>query len=286
MKQITKIKEVKSEIRSIKEQDKSIGFVPTMGCLHEGHLSLIRESIRENEITLVSIFVNPIQFAPGEDFQRYPRVIDKDIEILRREGVDYVFIPEAKEMYPAGFQTFVEVQNLQDKLCGRSRPGHFRGVCTVVLKLFHIVNPDVAYFGQKDAQQALIIQRMLKDLDMDIKISVKPIVRDADGLALSSRNDYLNESQRTAALGLVQSLQVAQSLIQIGERRSSKIKEEMEKIILNKKNLKIDYIAVVHSETLEHLEIVQDEALIAVAAYVDNIRLIDNIKVKIKESNE
>jgi len=286
MKQITKIKEVKSEIRSIKEQDKSIGFVPTMGCLHEGHLSLIRESIRENEITLVSIFVNPIQFAPGEDFQRYPRVIDKDIEILRREGVDYVFIPEAKEMYPAGFQTFVEVQNLQDKLCGRSRPGHFRGVCTVVLKLFHIVNPDVAYFGQKDAQQALIIQRMLKDLDMDIKISVKPIVRDADGLALSSRNDYLNESQRTAALGLVQSLQVAQSLIQIGERRSSKIKEEMEKIILNKKNLKIDYIAVVHSETLKYLEIVQDEALIAVAAYVDNIRLIDNIKVKIKESNE
>jgi len=286
MKQITKIKEVKSEIRSIKEQDKSIGFVPTMGCLHEGHLSLIRESIRENEITLVSIFVNPIQFAPGEDFQRYPRVIDKDIEILRREGVDYVFIPEAKEMYPAGFQTFVEVQNLQDKLCGRSRPGHFRGVCTVVLKLFHIVNPDVAYFGQKDAQQALIIQRMLKDLDMDIKIYVKPIVRDADGLALSSRNDYLNESQRTAALGLVQSLQVAQSLIQIGERRSSKIKEEMEKIILNKKNLKIDYIAVVHSETLEYLEIVQDEALIAVAAYVDNIRLIDNIKVKIKESNE
>jgi pantoate--beta-alanine ligase len=270
----------------MKEQNKSIGFVPTMGCLHEGHLSLVRESIHQNEISVVSIFVNPAQFAPGEDFQWYPRVLEKDIGILRREGVDYVFSPDSQEMYPAGFQTSVEVQDLQDKLCGKSRPGHFRGVCTVVLKLIHVVNPDVAYFGQKDAQQAVIIRKMLKDLDMDIKISVMPIVRDADGLALSSRNTYLNESQRKAALGLFQSLRAAQSLIRNGERQALKIIEKMESIILDKKMLKVDYIAVVHPETLESLTNIQEEALIAVAVYVDNIRLIDNIKVKIKESNE
>ncbi|MCK4263928.1 MAG: pantoate--beta-alanine ligase, partial [Candidatus Aminicenantes bacterium] len=186
MKIITKITELKAEIKALKSNGKIIGLVPTMGCLHEGHLSLVRSSVKKADCTVVSIFVNPTQFSPNEDFREYPRDLKHDSEILEREGVDYLFIPEASAMYPEGFKTYIEVHDLQDKLCGRSRQGHFRGVCTVVLKLFNIVDPDVSFFGQKDAQQAIVLKRMVKDLDLDVNIEILPIIREKDGLALSS----------------------------------------------------------------------------------------------------
>lgn len=283
MKIITKITELKAEIKALKSNGKIIGLVPTMGCLHEGHLSLVRSSVKKADCTVVSIFVNPTQFSPNEDFREYPRDLKHDSEILEREGVDYLFIPEASAMYPEGFKTYIEVHDLQDKLCGRSRPGHFRGVCTVVLKLFNIVDPDVSFFGQKDAQQAIVLKRMVKDLDLDVNIEILPIIREKDGLALSSRNTYLDPEQRKAALCLSKSLREADEMFKNGERKSARIIRRMEEIIKSEALAKIDYVRIVDLNNLDPLARIEKEALIAVAVFIGKNRLIDNTVINIKE---
>jgi pantoate--beta-alanine ligase len=276
---IAKISAVKQVIQKQKSLKKSIGFVPTMGFLHEGHLSLVRESLRQTDTTVVSIFVNPTQFGPDEDFQEYPRDLKKDSALLEDLGVDIVFIPDHQEMYPEGFKTYVEVVDLSDNYEGRSRPGHFKGVCTVVLKLFEIINPDNAYFGQKDAQQAVIVKKMVRDLNLDVKIQVSPTVRETDGLALSSRNIYLTEEQRKAALCLVKSLREADRLIKEGQQDSLVIKNEMKCLIETEHLARLDYIAIVDLENLTPLDKIEEEALIAVAVFFGKVRLIDNIIV-------
>lgn len=283
MKIVTAIDEMKSLVKGTKSDGKVSGFVPTMGYLHEGHLSLVRESLEKTDVTVVSIFVNPTQFGPKEDFKQYPRAMDQDIRILDRMGVDIVFAPAAEQMYPEGYKTYVELPELQTKLCGRSRHGHFRGVCTVVLKLFHIIQPGMAFFGQKDAQQAIILRRMVKDLDMDVTIEVLPIVRDKDGLALSSRNMYLDEAGRKAALCLSRSLGVAQTMIERGERDTQKVLQTMRDIIKQEPLARIDYVEIVDTEELNPLSRIAGEALVALAVYIGKVRLIDNILVQQKE---
>lgn len=283
MKIITKITELKAEIKALKSNGKIIGLVPTMGCLHEGHLSLVRSSVKKADCTVVSIFVNPTQFSPNEDFREYPRDLKHDSEILERERVDYLFIPEASAMYPEGFKTYIEVHDLQDKLCGRSRQGHFRGVCTVVLKLFNIVDPDVSFFGQKDAQQAVVLKRMVKDLDLDVNIEILPIIREKDGLALSSRNTYLDPEQRKAALCLSKSLREADEMFKSGERKSARIIRRMEEIIKSEALAKIDYVRIVDLNNLDPLARIEKEALIVVAVFIGKNRLIDNTFINIKE---
>jgi pantoate--beta-alanine ligase len=280
LKTIREMKEVSAELKSC---GLSIGFVPTMGSLHEGHLSLVRRSIAQADRTVVSIFVNPTQFGRGEDFKKYPRDLKKDLKILEKEGVDFFFVPEAKEMYPDDYKTYAEVDELQDKLCGRSRPGHFRGVCTIVLKLFHIIEPDLSFFGQKDAQQAIILRKMVKDLDMDEKIEVLPVVRNKEGIALSSRNEYLSLEERKAALCLSKSLKKARSMIEKGERDAEKIIRIMKKIIAEEPLARIDYVEIVEMKELDPLPRIEGEALIALAVFVGKARLIDNIIVRIKE---
>lgn len=283
MKIITKITELKAEIKALKSNGKIIGLVPTMGCLHEGHLSLVRSSVKKADCTVVSIFVNPTQFSPNEDFREYPRDLKHDSEILEREGVDYLFIPEASAMYPEGFKTYIEVHDLHDKLCGRSRQGHFRGVCTVVLKLFNIVDPDISFFGQKDAQQAIVLKRMVKDLDLDVNIEILPIIREKDGLALSSRNTYLDPEQSKAALCLSKSLREADEMFKNGERESARIIRRMEEIIKSEALAKIDYVRIVDLNNLDPLARIEKEALIAVAVFIGKNRLIDNTVINIKE---
>jgi len=279
MRTIKTIKEMKGIVKDLKKKGKTIGFVPTMGYLHEGHLSLIRESVKRSDKTVVSVFVNPTQFSPGEDYDRYPRDIERDRKLLEIEKVDYLFYPSVEEMYPEGYKTYVETVDLQDKLCGRSRPGHFRGVCTVVLKLFNIVQPDIAFFGQKDAQQAIIIKRMVKDLNLDIKIEVMPIIREEDGLAMSSRNTYLNPEERKQATVLYRSLQLAEELIEKGERNSELIISKMRELIEAEPSARIDYVEIVDLEELNPIKEIKDKALIALAVYIGNTRLIDNMIV-------
>ena len=271
---------VKAAVRKQRSSGKSVGFVPTMGFLHEGHLSLVRESLRITDCTVVSIFVNPAQFGPKEDLQQYPRDLDRDSSLLQELGVDILFIPDNKEMYPKGFKTYVEVTDLQDIFEGQSRPGHFRGVCTVVLKFFEIVAPDIAYFGQKDAQQAVIIKKMVHDLNMNVKIQVLPTVREKDGLALSSRNVYLSNDQRKAALCLVKSLREAERLLESGLQDSRIVKGKMKEIIEAEPLARLDYIAVAGLENLDPLDKIGGHVLIAVAVYFGKIRLIDNIIVQ------
>lgn len=259
---------------------RTIGFVPTMGALHEGHLSLVRVAKQENDITVVSIFVNPLQFGPSEDYHQYPRDIERDMEKLRREGVDILFLPDNNHMYPEGFCTTVEVSNLSDKLCGLFRPGHFRGVATVVLKLLNIVNPTRAYFGQKDYQQTLIIKRMVKDLDINTDIVVCPTIREADGIAMSSRNQYLNERERAAASVLYRALQKGYEAIRSGIINIKEIEKTMRDVI-NSESLvsEIQYLSVFDPEDLEELDIVKKRVLIAGAIKIGHTRLIDNILV-------
>lgn len=283
MKTFAKIGEIKTEIKRQRAEGKSIGFVPTMGFLHEGHLSLVRESLRKTDCTVVSLFVNPTQFGPQEDFEDYPRDLERDADILEKEGVDVVFVPDQNEMYPQSYKTYVEVQDLQDKLCGSSRPGHFKGVCTVVLKLFQIVDPDTAFFGQKDAQQALILKRMVRDLNLSVDIDVLPIVREVDGLALSSRNVYLNAEERKAALCLIKGLKQAEQMIKKGERKSSQIIQTIQQIINSEPMARMDYVEVVDLDNLDPLDKIKGEALIALAVYVGKIRLIDNMIVILEE---
>jgi pantoate--beta-alanine ligase len=282
METITKIEEMKAVVKGLKSQGKTIGFVPTMGFLHEGHLSLVRESRKRTDSTVVSIFVNPLQFGPKEDLKDYPRDMKRDSSLLEKERVDYVFYPDAKEMYPEGYKTYIEVHDLCDKLCGRSRPGHFRGVCTVVLKLFNILSPDISFFGQKDAQQAIILKRMVKDLNLGVKIEVLPILRDEDSLALSSRNIYLNPEERKAALVLNKSLKEAEMLIEKGEKKSAFIIQKIREIIEKEPLAKIDYIEIVDLDELAPLKQIEKEALIALAVFIGKTRLIDNAIVKTK----
>ena len=275
MRIIKKIDDLKKELFTL--MGKKIGLIPTMGYIHEGHLSLIEQSIRENDINVVSIFVNPSQFGPNEDFNAYPRDMERDSKLLEERRVDILFSPDSGEMYPENFSTFVEVEKLSKVLCGRSRPIHFRGVCTVVLKLFNIVKPENVYFGAKDAQQAIIIKRMKEDLNLDISIKVMPIVRDEDGLALSSRNKYLSKEEREAALLMPEALKEANMLINNGLFEANKIREKIVRELKKNKCIKIDYIEIVNLKTLESLDkIDNNNTLVAVAIKLGETRLIDN----------
>ncbi|RKY42443.1 MAG: pantoate--beta-alanine ligase [Candidatus Makaraimicrobium thalassicum] len=284
MQLITSVDNMRKYSRNARQGGRTTGFVPTMGYLHEGHLSLVRAARKECDVVVMSIFVNPDQFGPGEDFDKYPRDMQRDRRLAEEEGVDAVFAPSAGEMYPDGYATYVEVTGgITEKLCGGSRPGHFRGVTTVVAKLFNAVLPDKSYFGQKDAAQAVVIKRMVRDLNMPVDIRVMPIVREVDGLAMSSRNTYLSEDARPQALGLFRSLKLAEKMIASGELSAGRIKEEMRKLLEAGKDVRIDYIEIADAESLESLENVTDNALIAVAAFVGTTRLIDNVIIRNKE---
>jgi pantoate--beta-alanine ligase len=280
MKVVTGIPEMKALAGEWRAAGRSIGFVPTMGCLHEGHLSLVRASKKRCGATVVSIFVNPAQFGPSEDFQRYPRDLAKDSAVLESEGVDALFVPAAGDVYPEGYRTYVEVTDLQDRLCGRSRPGHFRGVATVVLKLFHILRPDVSFFGAKDAQQTMIIEKMVRDLDLDVEIAVCPIVREPDGLAMSSRNTYLSPDERKAARALSRSLAEAEGLVREGERDAARLIGRMKDIIAGEPLARIDYAEIVAAGSLEPVAEVRGDTLILLAVFIGRTRLIDNVRIR------
>jgi pantoate--beta-alanine ligase len=269
-----------SEMKKLSNEDlksgKNIGFVPTMGYLHKGHLSLVEAARKENDIVVVSIFVNPTQFGPNEDYSRYPRDLERDLRLLEPFGVDYVFVPSVEEMYPPFYSVYVEETELSKYLCGASRPGHFRGVCTVVAKLFNIVKPTRAYFGQKDAQQFRVLRRMVENLNMDVEMIEMPIVREEDGLAMSSRNVYLNEDERKEATRLYKSLLRAKELIDSGERDVQKIKQEMFKV-LEHPLLRIDYVEIVDEKTLRPVDKIESKIIIALAVFVGKARLIDNM---------
>jgi pantoate--beta-alanine ligase len=269
-----------SAMRSWSEAERAAGrriaFVPTMGFLHQGHLSLVRDGRRRGDSLVVSIFVNPKQFSPNEDYAAYPRDLERDRTLLEREGVDVVFCPSASEIYPDGFQTSVAVDELGAPLCGASRPGHFRGVATVVAKLFNIVRPHLAVFGQKDFQQLQIIRRLVRDLNFDIEIVAHPTVRDQDGLALSSRNNYLDAAERQAALCLSRSLRLAASLVQNGERAGTRILAAVVGEITREPRVRIDYAELRHPETLQKIERIEAPALLALAVWIGKARLIDN----------
>jgi pantoate--beta-alanine ligase len=254
-----------------------LGLVPTMGALHEGHISLVRAARAVSDVVVASIFVNPTQFGPNEDFSKYPRTFDEDCALLEREGVDLIFAPTVEEMYPAGASTFVLVEGVSDRLDGASRPGHFRGVTTVVSKLFHIVGPHKAFFGQKDAAQVAVLRKMVRDLNFPLQIVVCPIVREADGLALSSRNRYLSAKEREQALVLRRALRKIEGTAAAGERSSSKLIDAARLVFAEEPGVRVDYIAVVDPDTLEDLPEVRKGALAAVAAFVRATRLIDNI---------
>ena len=280
MKLYRKILTLQKEILRLKQEGKRIGFVPTMGYLHEGHLSLMKKARKENDIVVISIFVNPTQFGPHEDYKRYPRDLKRDLRLAREEGVDIVFFPSVEEMYPIKYRTYVEVEELSRVLCGKSRPGHFRGVTTVCAKLFNIVMPDVAYFGHKDAQQAIIIKQMVRDLNFPLKIKVLPIVREKDGLAMSSRNVYLSPQERKEATVLYQSLNLAKQMLKRGVKDANKIKRKLKTVISQKKKAKIDYIEIVDLEDLRPVNKIDKPVLLALAVWFGKARLIDNTILK------
>lgn len=280
MKIIESIPRMTTFSRMMKKEGKSIGFIPTMGYLHEGHTSLIKTARKHTDVVVVSIFVNPMQFGPGEDFEKYPRDLKHDEEMVQQAGADVIFYPKIKEMYPEGYATYVNVEALTAGLCGASRPGHFRGVTTVVTKLFGIVKPDMAYFGQKDAQQAAVVKKMVEDLNMDVEIKILPTVREKDGLAMSSRNTHLSPEERKDALVLYQALQKAESLVKTGERNAKAIIGAMEEMIKSKPSARIDYIAVVDTKNLKPIERITQDALVAVAVSIGKTRLIDNTVVR------
>jgi len=279
MKLIRNLKEMSDFSRRLKLKGKTLGIVPTMGALHEGHLSLIRRARKDNDYVVVSIFVNPMQFGPREDLEKYPRDLKRDMRLCRKAGADIIFYPTAQMLYPKGYKTYVKVCELSEVLCGKFRPGHFQGVTTVVAKLFNIVNPDIAYSGQKDAQQAIIIKKMASDLNMPVKIKILPTVRERDGLAMSSRNTYLNQKERKEARILYQALKLARELIKQGNKNSSDIIKKMKRLILAKKTVKVQYICVVGSQGLKPVSKIKDKVLIALAVWIGKTRLIDNITV-------
>jgi pantoate--beta-alanine ligase len=279
MKVAKTIESVRNLVKAARSKGKKIGFVPTMGALHIGHISLIEKAKQQTDFIVVSIFVNPTQFGPGEDFEKYPRPLKADLEICRKASVDVVFAPVTKQMYPRENLTRVNVEKLTEQLCGRFRPGHFRGVATVCAKLFNIVAPDIAFFGQKDAQQAIVIKRMVADLNMPLKIVVCPTVRQSDGLAVSSRNQYLTPQQKKDATLIYKSLQKCQDLITAGVKDSEKIVAEMQKILQQIPSIKIEYISIVDAETLQELKKITGRVLTAVAVKIGSTRLIDNILI-------
>lgn len=282
MKIINKIKDIRAVIKEAQRSNKSIGLVPTMGYLHEGHLSLVKRARSENDIVIVSIFVNPTQFGPGEDYESYPRDIERDSKLVQREGADIVFTPKTGEMYPNTCSTYVQMEgNITKKLCGASRPGHFKGVTTIVAKLFNIIMPNKAYFGQKDAQQVAVIEKMVKDLCFDIEIVPCSIIREEDGLAMSSRNIYLNEEERKAATILSKSLFKAKEMIEKGEINSCKIKEIIIDSINTQDLTDIDYVEIVNSKTIESIKEIKGDVLIALAVKIGKARLLDNIRLEV-----
>ena len=280
---VKKIDVLRSRLKEASKNGKIVGLVPTMGFLHEGHLSLIKRAREENDLVVVSLFVNPTQFGPGEDLESYPRDLKKDADLCAAEGADILFAPDAGEMYFEDYGTYVEVSgDLTKGLCGKSRPTHFRGVTSVVSKLFNIVNPDRAYFGQKDAQQVAVIKRMVRDLNFDVEIVVCPIVREADGLAKSSRNIYLSEAERKAALVLNRSLRAASESISSGERNGNEIKAMIEKMIRQEPLSDIDYVEVVDAENIKPIEKLKGSVLVALAVRFGKARLIDNIRLEVE----
>ena len=273
-----KVVETIGEMKRLRQQlTEPVGLVPTMGYLHEGHLALVRRARAENPSVVVSIFVNPTQFGPQEDFSSYPRDTRRDLALLKKEGADVVFMPSVAEMYPRQFDGWVEVGKVTEPLEGASRPGHFRGVTTVCAKLFNIIQPTTAYFGQKDAQQAVVIKKMVTDLNMSLEIVTVPTVREPDGLAMSSRNTYLNPEERRAATVLYQALTLAQRLWSQGETDAHRLRQEMTKLIQKQPLANIDYVSVANAETLDELDIVISPALVSLAVKIGETRLIDNI---------
>lgn len=276
IKVVSTVCETRAQVKEWKNQGLTVGLVPTMGYLHEGHQSLIKKAVEENDRVVVSVFVNPIQFAPNEDLETYPRDLEADKRLCDSTGADLIFHPTPDEMYPDGFSTHIQMDNLTKELCGKTRPTHFGGVCTVVGKLFNIVQPDKAYFGQKDAQQLAIIKRMVRDLNFDIEIVGCPIIREPDGLAKSSRNTYLNADERKAALILSKAIKLGEELVADGERNAQTIIKAMTDKINTEPLARIDYVNVVDALSIEPLDVVKGEVLVAIAVYIGKTRLIDN----------
>lgn len=281
MRFIDTISDMKAIIRSNRSMGKIIGFVPTMGYLHEGHLSLVNKSVQDNDLTVMSIFVNPTQFGPNEDFEKYPRDMQRDLTLAESAGVDVVFAPDVSEMYPDKYKTYVNVEDITEVLCGSSRPVHFKGVTTVVNKLFNIVEPHKAYFGQKDAQQVIVIRKMARDLNMNLEVVTCPIIREQDGLAMSSRNVYLNSDERAAAVILSKSLFETEQLIRQGEKSKEKVVGYLKDRINGEKLASTDYVEVVSADDLETVEQLEGSVLIALAVRFGKTRLIDNIVVEV-----
>ena len=279
MKVVHTIKEVKEAVNTWKKNDETVGFVPTMGYLHEGHGSLIERARKDNDKVVVSIFVNPMQFGPSEDLEAYPRDLEKDSAFCEKLGADLIFNPEPEEMYTDSFSSYVDMSVLTEELCGLSRPVHFRGVCTVLTKLFNIVNPDRAYFGQKDAQQLAIVKHMVEDLNFNLEIIGCPIIREADGLAKSSRNTYLSKEEREAALVLSQTIKLGQKMVEDGEKDGEKLVEAMKTNIEKEPLAKIDYVKIVDGLTMQQIKEVKTPALVAMAVYIGKTRLIDNFYI-------
>jgi len=278
----TTIDEIRAWVRKTRAAGKTVGFVPTMGALHVGHVSLMQAAAEQCDSVVVSVFVNPTQFGPGEDFEKYPRPLDKDLAICEQHGVDAVFAPSREEMYPRENLTWVTVEKVSEPLCGRFRPGHFRGVATVCTKLFNLVGADAAFFGQKDAQQVAVIQRMVADLNMPLEIVVCPTVREPGGLAVSSRNQYLSPQERREATVIYRSLQRSAELIRGGETAVARITEQMREVLGQVPALRIEYVSIVDAASLEDLPRVQGKVLVAVAGRLGSTRLIDNIVVDAK----
>jgi len=268
-----------SEMRNLRHQlTEPVGFVPTMGYFHEGHLSLVRQAKKENPSVVVSIFVNPTQFGPSEDFRDYPRDLRRDLELL--QNVDIAFVPSEEEMYPSGFSSWIDVERITQRLEGAARPGHFRGVTTICAKLFNIIQPTRAYFGQKDVQQAVVIKKMVSDLNMNLEIIVVPTVRESDGLAMSSRNIYLDAEERQAAIVLFKALSLARHLWQSGEKDTDKIRHQMTSLIQKEPLARIDYVSIADANTLEELDVIDRPALASLAVTIGKTRLIDNVILK------
>ncbi len=280
MKIIETVGDMRAQVKVWKKEGYRVGLVPTMGYLHEGHQSLIKRACRENDKVVVSVFVNPTQFGPNEDLESYPRDLEHDAALCQQCGAAVIFHPTPAEMYPEGYCTFVDMDILTKELCGLSRPTHFRGVCTVVSKLFHIVQPDMAYFGEKDAQQLAVIKRMVSDLNMDVQIVGCPIVREADGLAKSSRNTYLSLEERKAALVLSKSIFAGKKMVESGEKSADKLVNLMKSIIEKEPLAKIDYVKVVDLMTMQQITVLDRPFLAAVAVYIGKTRLIDNFMVQ------
>ena len=281
MKICRSIGEIKSFVCSAKSSGNTIGLVPTMGYFHQGHLSLMRLARQECQLVVVSLFVNPTQFGPGEDLLDYPRNFERDVDMALQAGVDIIFAPEPGEMYPQGYQTYVEVGEITTPLCGRSRPDHFRGVATVVNKLFHLVEPDRAYFGQKDAQQVMVIKQMVRDLNMNVEIVNAPIVREDDGLAMSSRNVYLSTAERKAATVLSRSLQGAEQAVNNGETDALTLRKQITEKIKSDSMADIDYVEILSIPDLEPIQVLHGQVLIALAVRFGKTRLIDNTIVEV-----